>query len=452
MGEVQDGGERFQFLALDFCLWVGEILASNGAGAAEVAQTMEELAVHFGLKPVVDVTFISLSISHQASPSSPARVQIRQVKERELDYQDLTMVEHLVSLVLAGDCELPEARARLARIVSGTHRTPRWGAALGWGLMGSAIALQLGGRGVVLLIAFLVAVAIDLSHALLSARGFALFYRQVAGGALASVVAALAAATPLDLDPSLVITANIIILLSGVSYMGALHDALTGYYITAGARLLEATLATGGIIAGVSLGLSIADLIGVDVRSFDPGRTSLESALYAVIGAALAALGFAIASYAPRRALLPIAGLAAIGMGIFTAVSHLDFGRPWSSGLAAVAVGICTPVLRRKVGVPALVLAVSAVVPLLPGLLIFRGLSLMTESGGQASMGLLSLITAGSVALALAAGVLAGDYLSRPVKRSARVLRRGVGRGVGRGLGRRTSVPPPRGSGRQRGR
>ncbi len=61
--------------------------------------------------------------------------------------------------------------------------------------------------------------------------------------------------------------------------------------------------------------------------------------------------------------------------------------------------------------------------PLLPGLSIFRGLSLLTAGGAvQSSRGVLAMVTAASVALALAAGVILGEYLAQPLKREARRL------------------------------
>ena len=35
-------------------------------------------------------------MSYQASPEEPAVIQIRQVKQRDIDYEDLTLVDHLV--------------------------------------------------------------------------------------------------------------------------------------------------------------------------------------------------------------------------------------------------------------------------------------------------------------------------------------------------------------------
>ena len=60
-------------LTLDFCLRVGELLLSSGAGAADVTATMQSLAWQLGVRnPEVDVTFTSLSMSYQPDPEEPA--------------------------------------------------------------------------------------------------------------------------------------------------------------------------------------------------------------------------------------------------------------------------------------------------------------------------------------------------------------------------------------------
>jgi uncharacterized membrane protein YjjB (DUF3815 family) len=68
---------------------------------------------------------------------------------------------------------------------------------------------------------------------------------------------------------------------------------------------------------------------------------------------------------------------------------------------------------------PPLVVVVSAIVPLLPGLSIYRALSLTVA--GDAT-GILALATAGGVAIALASGVILGEYIAQPLKREARRL------------------------------
>ncbi len=69
--EAEGHDQREINLVLDFCLKVGEMLLSSGAGAADVSVTMRALAHHFGLgQQEVDVTFTSLSMSFQPDPES----------------------------------------------------------------------------------------------------------------------------------------------------------------------------------------------------------------------------------------------------------------------------------------------------------------------------------------------------------------------------------------------
>ncbi len=411
-------------LTLDFCLRIGELLLSSGAGAADVTATMQSVAWQLGVRrPDVDVTFTSLSMSYQPSPEEPSYVLMRQVNQRDIDYEDLTLVDHLVRDVTAGEVGLKEARTRLGRIISSGHATPRWAISLGWGLMCAGIGLQLGGGPAVIGIASVAAICIDRLQLVLSRRRLPFFYRQVAGGAVASVIAVLAGATWLDLDPSLVVTANIVMLLAGIGFMGALQDALSGFYVTATARLTEALLATAGIIAGVSGGLTLADVVGVDVGRLDPGAADLKEVPVMALGAAIAAAAFAFASYAPRRSLAPIGLVAAVAMAISKAGGLDGTARTtWPTALAAFFVGVVSYTVAGRLRVPPLVVVVPAIVPMLPGLSIYRGLTLLTEGGLATSQGLLAMVTAASIAIALSAGVILGEYVSQPLKREAHRL------------------------------
>jgi uncharacterized membrane protein YjjP (DUF1212 family) len=421
--EAQGHDAREVNLVLDFCLKVGEMLLSSGAGAADVSVTMRALAHHFGLnQPDVDVTFTSLSMSFQPDPETPMVVAIRQVKLREIDYEDLTQTDHLVRHVLHNDLTLTEARRWLARIISSGHHTPRWAITIGWGVMCGGVALQLGGDLTVLVIAALSAMGIDRLQLVLAKRRLPFFYQQVAGGALAMLLTVATVAIGIPVDPSLVVTANIVMLLAGIGFMGALQDALTGFYITANARLLEAVLATAGIIAGVSAGLSVGELAGVDVGRLVPGRFGIGDFAISAVGAAVGACAFAFSSYAPRRSLLPIAVISGAGYVIYLSILTNDLDRPWAAGVAAFAIGLVSYPLASRIGVPPLILVVTGVVTMLPGLSIYRGLSLLSEGGSGTTPGLLAMFTAGSVALALSAGVILGEYVAQPVQRNARRL------------------------------
>ncbi|HYF71905.1 MAG TPA: threonine/serine exporter family protein, partial [Nocardioides sp.] len=97
-------------------------------------------------------------------------------------------------------------------------------------------------------------------------------------------------------------------------------------------------------------------------------------------------------------------------------------GRTWPTALAAFFVGVVSYTVAGRMRVPPLVVVVPAIVPMLPGLSIYRGLSLLTEGGAETSEGLLAIITAASVAIALASGVILGEFVAQPLKREAHRL------------------------------
>nr|WP_319804577.1 threonine/serine exporter family protein [Nocardioides malaquae] len=411
-------------LSIDLCLRIGEMLLSNGAGAADVTATMRAVAQHLGLRHHIDidVTFTQVSMSYQYDPSEPTLVMIRQVYQRTIDYDDVTKVDHLVRDLLAGELDLYLARNRMATIVSVGPSTPRWAISVATGVTGASVGLFLGGDWLVVTVAFVAAVLIDRIQLVLAKQRLPNFYLQVVGGVVASLIAVAVAATPLDADPSLVVTANIIILLAGIGFMGALQDALSGFYLTGTARITEAMMATVGIVAGVSGGLSFGKLIGVDIGRYEPGLSGWQDIGVLVLGSALCAAAFAFSVYAPRRSLLPIAAIGGVAAAIYRLVVDTGLDRPWAAAGAALAIGLVAYAVAGRVRVPPLVVVVPAVVPLLPGLSIYRGLSLLTQEGASTSEGLLAMATAGSVALALASGVILGEFVAQPVKREARRL------------------------------
>jgi uncharacterized membrane protein YjjP (DUF1212 family) len=106
----------------------------------------------------------------------------------------------------------------------------------GWAGLAAAVALLLGGPPVIWTTAFVVTACIDRLGRLLGRWGVAPFFLQMVGGLVATVstlglfaVGALPPAT----EPSLVIAASITVLLSGLSVMSAVQDAISGHPVTA---------------------------------------------------------------------------------------------------------------------------------------------------------------------------------------------------------------------------
>jgi uncharacterized membrane protein YjjP (DUF1212 family) len=408
--------------SLDLALRVGEMLLSNGAGAADVTATMSSITHFLGLRNVlVDVTFTTLTLSWDAGVDEPVITMRRQVTHRESDYADLTDVDHLVGELLNEEITREEAAARILQLSSSGHPTPRWAVTASWGATATGVALLLGGGWVVMLLAAVSGAALEILQRRLARLRLPFFYSQVAGGFLATTLAVGVAATNVPMDPSLVVTASIVMLLAGLGFIGAFQDALTGFYVTANARILEVLIATVGIIVGVSGGLGLGRWLGVDVL-VDPDLSAGLSYLPGVIiGSALTAAGFAFSAYSPARILAPIAVIGGLGGGISFALIETQVHPAASSGIAAFVIGLVSYSVAGWSRVPPLVIVVSSIVPLLPGLSIYTSLTLLAAENFT---GISAMITAIAVAVLLSSGVLLGEYVAQPLQREARRLER----------------------------
>jgi uncharacterized membrane protein YjjP (DUF1212 family) len=415
---VSDSKETFR--VLDLGLRIGEILLSSGAGAADVTATMRAIVEHAGLRRTdIDVTFTALRMSHQSDPEEMPVLAARYVTERTIDYDELTRCQELVDRVLGDRVSIQEARARVARLSSGSPWVPSWAIPLGSAVFGGGIALLLGAGAVVTAVAAVAGVLVTALRSAMAARAWPMFYQQAAGGFLGTAIALGVTSLGLHgINPSLLVTSSIVLLLSGIGFMGAMQDALSGFYLTASARILEALLATAGLIAGVTGGLALAARLSVSLTSIEPGKTVRPAMVaLAVLGAVLAACAFAFVSYAPWRALPAVAVATVLGQLVSVGLNAPGQSVRWSAALSAIVIGAVSHSIAGRFRVPPLVVVVPSLVPLLPGLLIYRGLSFI--AGGD-TRGILQLTSAGAITIALAAGVILGEYISQPLKRNAR--------------------------------
>ncbi len=408
------------YRSFDLALRVGEVVLTSGAGTADATATILGVTAACGLRGVeVDIANTSITIAYQPTPDTAPEAHVRVVRYRGLDYSRLTEVDRMVRRMARGELTREEASKELAAMLSAAHPYPRWSSSIAWGVMAGGATLLLGGGWLITAVALVTAIAIDLSARWFSRQRLPPFYQQISGALLAMGVAIGLSAADAPAEPSLVVAAGITMLLTGLPLTGAVQDALTGYYITAAARSLEAMLLSGGIIAGISLGLTITLKLGLSL-AVDP--QVLRPASVGVAGAAggLMAIAFAYASYAPLRALLPIAIVGVAGAVVFALMTRFEFGPAWSTGVAAFFVGLGGYSLGRRAGVPPLIVVVSGTVPLLPGLTIYRGLFELMAVGSMT--GIVTLATAVAICAALASGVILGEYVAQPIRREARRL------------------------------
>ncbi|WP_346618414.1 threonine/serine exporter family protein [Blastococcus montanus] len=415
--------EREAYRILDFALRAGEVLLSGGAAASDVTAATIALARACGLRGLVsEVTFTSITMSYLRAPDVAPVTSVRLVQERNPDYTRVTEIHNLVDDVVSRRIGLAEAVARLEAIESRRPAYRRWAITGFRALLGAGFAVLIGAGLLVTVIAFVTTVLVDRTTGALVARRLPDFYANVVGAAIATAVAMAVTVADLGVRPSLIVASGIVLLLPGVTLVGAVQDAINGFVLTASARAFEVFILTAGIVSGVAAVLSVADRAGVALAVAQAPAGRLGEVPVQLVAAVIAAAAAAAANYAPRRT-LPAAGLAgALGWGAFRGLGELGLDPALSTGAAAVLVGAGAYLLAHRQKASPLIYIAAGIIPLLPGLLIYRGMLFL--AAGDTGTGLVLLSQATTIGLALAAGVILGEFLARPAPGGAGRRRR----------------------------
>ncbi|MCA0145071.1 threonine/serine exporter ThrE family protein [Blastococcus sp. LR1] len=399
--------------ALGLALRMGESMMAVGASAADVTAMVLRVAASYGLDDCqVDVTFTSLTVSYAPDDVTPL-VLMRIVRPRGLDYTRLQGITALAAAIKADDLDPEDAQRRLDGVLSAPHPYRRPIHALGWSGVAGCVAVLLGGGWLVVVVAAVTTAVIEQTIRALGRRGLPMFFQQVVGAAVATGAAVLLMVAEVEVRTSLVVAAGIVVLLAGLSFVGAAEDAISGFPVTAAARAFEVLTLTTGIVVGIAAVLDVARRADVPLRVLDPATSS--AAPVAALAAAAGMAGFwAVASHARPLAVGVATAAGALAWTASSAADQFNAGPAVASAVGAVVVGFSGEVLTERWRVPPLLVAICGIVPLLPGLAIYRGLfEIVVEDDVAGGLG--RLVGAAAIGLGLAAGVVLGRFLGRPL-------------------------------------
>ena len=408
---------------------VGDELLAAGMSANDVVLFILKITQAYGLTGVhVDVTYTAISASYLPDAGRPPVTAIRIVRPAEPDY---TRVRRLLRLVKQIERGLPlaEANEALKRIRTAAHPYPRWLALLANAGVGPAVSLLFTTNWKILLLTFASGLVVDVIVDWFDRRRVPPFFRQFFAAGVITLAAAgithagrQGVAFFVGLDPTLVVVGGIVMLLAGVMMVGAVQDAIDQFYVTASARVLEVFLRTGGIVAGIVSGLALAQYLGVPLSiSAEPFHPSPPEARFAAAG--LIAVMYAISVYADAVTILLSATMALVGWAAYTQAVQLGVATVPANTIAALIPAVLIALIVRRTQVPGFGLITAAVLPLVPGLAIYRGLLQLvgTEPGsGDPSAAGSTLLLALAVAVGIGAGASLGTYLGRPIAATVR--------------------------------
>lgn len=398
---------------LNVALRIGALMSWSQAATADIAQTMESITSAYGVGMIqTDVTQTTIIVSAPQDVEDAPLTMMWHVQSRTLDYtrlyETLKLAEHIAH-------ERPDpvwVLHELDELDRKPHRYRQSVTTIALGVMGGAFSLRLGAHIPVMLLAIAVGIIISMVGRLLNHFGIPMLFRQVTAGLIAMGVTIgldMLDWLPKGSDPSLIVAANIMTLLSGMALVSSVQDAITGYYLTATGRILEIVISTLGIFVGIGFAIRIGALMHVDMSVTTDVTATWLGLPVQVIAGLLGAGAAAMVGYAGRIGTVAAGIAGAFGTVVAFSLRKVDVGNVTSAFIAATIIGMIAVSISSRFHIPSLAVAMSGIVPLVPGFTLYRGFVNLVD--GDSAQGLKLITLAAGTALALAAGVILGPLL-----------------------------------------
>ncbi|MFJ4486906.1 threonine/serine exporter ThrE family protein [Streptomyces longwoodensis] len=399
---------------LDLTLRIGELLLAGGEGAEDVEAAMFAVCRSYGLdRCEPTVTFTLLSISYQPSLVEDPVTASRTVRRRGSDYTRLAAVFRLVDDLSDPETHLSleDAYRRLAEIRRNRHPYPTWVLTSASGLLAGAASVLVGGGVLVFLAAAVGAMLGDRLAWLCAGRGLPEFYQFLVAAMPPAAIGVALTLAHVDVAASGVITGGLFALLPGRALVAGVQDGLTGFYITAAARLLEVMYFFVGIVVGVLVVLYVGVSLGAHLNP-DAALVGAPRPVVQTVASMVLSLTFAVLLQQERSTVLAVTLNGGVAWVVYGAMRYTGEISPVASTAAAAGlVGLFGQLLSRYRFASALPYTTAAIGPLLPGSATYFGLLAIAQN--EVDRGLVSLTKAAALAMAIAIGVNLGSEVSR---------------------------------------
>lgn len=412
--------------ALRLAMTMADQLLSMGVSANSVVAKTLDITETYCQRPVhIDISANVLMLSQLRGIEREPLTLIRPVALRDVNYMTIQAIQNLIYEIRKGQHTLDEAEEVLDELLKEPKTFPWWAIMFGNASIVAGVTLMYTSAWEAIVTTFCIGMAVDRLLALLAKRRISPFFRQVAAAAFITVIAAVINAAAgagmlffAEMNPTLLVVGGVVMLVAGLVVVAAVQDAIDEYYVTANARITKVIMQTIGIVVGILVGLYTARKLGIGI-AVSPDPLTLNSVHFLVAGGMIASAGYALAAQTRRRAIVGVGLIGGIGsITMLSAVNIFDISTVPASGISALMIGFAAAMISRVWRTPSVGIISGAIVPLVPGLMLYNGLmQLINYPPGDPEFfkALGTLFTVATTALAIAAGASFGSMIGRPL-------------------------------------
>ena len=403
---------------LDLLLRTGQMLVESAADTNRIMRNMKRTAAFLGLPEEhlhIYVTYNMLMVNLSDAQHSFSKFQ--RCEKHGVNMTTISLVSKLSWRAIREDYSIEQYEEELEKIRQRPRNYRPWQVAIGTGLACGGFCVQFGCDWMAFLYASLAAAIGMRLRSLLIERGTNVYMSHATAAFIATLLAWLTIQLPdsWTATPLHPLLACALFVVPGVPLINFVDDMLDNYIQVGLTRAVNTFLTMAAMAFGIALFLKVSnfDLQQFQSISITPHHEYWEYA----VAAAISAMGFSMIFNIPRRLLWVVAvgGIIAVctrnfvNLGASNNNIGLDMGLAIGSLAGSALVSLIAVKAVHWFHVPNHVLTIPSVIPMVPGVLMYRALVGLIEMNGVVgeltsvwTFGMKSVLTIMSISIGVA--------------------------------------------------
>ena len=353
----------------ELVLSIGQLLMENGADTIRIIRDMKRVAAYMGIKEEqfnlhIMYTTLMLNISDE----DHSYTNFRKCHKHAVDMRIIHAVSKLTWRALRDHYTLEEFEDNLKNIEQRAKCYPEWLVVLSTGLACGGISTLFGCDTAAFFYTTVCSILGKVVQIICARMGINA-YANVAFAAFTATTAAYFAHFLPTATPWHPIIATTLFLTPGIPLINSISDLINTLLMSGVARSVHTLLIVGGMTFGIVFAIGL-----LNVETFTNLQTApVNNYLIFAFGAAVGAIGFSVMFNLPPRLLFAagIGGVIAVCTRNFC-IFELHQSAVMGTFIGATLVGVIAVKAIHWLHAPTQVLIVPAVIPLIPGVLIYR--------------------------------------------------------------------------------
>lgn len=388
--------DKLTTLKIELLLRTGKLLVESLADTSRIMRNMKRTAAFLGIdegKLNIYVNYNMLMVNYDG------RTEFYRCQHHTVNMWRISAISHLSWRALREGFSLERYGNELDRIASTKRNYTPWQVALGGGFACGGFCVQFGCDWPAFFYASLAAILGSRFRMYLGAKGM----NEYANIAIAAFVATLIAwlTSFLSLGPVAQhvpqfmlsstpwhpLLACALFIVPGVPMINFVNDMLDGYIQIGITRAVKTLMMVLAMAFGIAFAIKVC---GIDNFVHDLSMTPHNSYFAFAVAAAISAVGFSLIFNLPPR-LLPVVAVGGIiavctrnfvNLGASSGNIGLDMGLAIGSLAGSVLVSVIATQVLHRFNAPHHCLAIPSVIPMIPGVLMYRSLFAFIDMHG----------------------------------------------------------------------